>query len=134
MHAIRRAPDITPRRRAGLVYAALSWFSALPSVAVLIASAFVHYGPLLLVTGVFTGFIWTSMVLAYVEGYRLHHRYVTRRQSIPRLALHGVLGALVDVTAPWYALATRPSGGDFIPKDRPVAMPSPERSGAPAPA
>jgi len=131
LHAITRSPEVPRRRRAGLVYGALSWFSALPSVAVLVASAFVHYGPLLLVTGVFTGFIWTSMVLAYVEGYRLHHRYVTRRQSIPRLALHGILGALVDVTAPWYALATRPSGGDFIPKDRPVPAAHPTRAGAP---
>lgn len=132
MHAIRRSPEIPRRRRASLVYSALSWFSALPSVILLVASAFVHYGPLLLATGVFTGFIWTSMVLAYVEGYRLHRRYVDRRISIPRLAVHGIVGALVDVTAPWYALATRPSGGDFIPKDRPVSAPTPRGPFVPA--
>ncbi|MCI4327266.1 MAG: glycosyltransferase family 2 protein [Thermoplasmata archaeon] len=132
MHAIRRSPEIPRRRRASLVYSALSWFSALPSVILLVASAFVHYGPLLLATGVFTGFIWTSMVLAYVEGYRLHSRYVDRRISIPRLAMHGIVGALVDVTAPWYALATRPSGGDFIPKDRPVSAPTPRGPFVPA--
>ncbi len=132
LHAITRTPEIPTRRRVALVYSALSWFSALPSVLVLVASAFIHYGPLLLVTGVFTGFIWTSMVLAYVEGYRLHRRYVDRRVSVARLAVHGVFGALVDVTAPWYALVTRPSGGDFIPKDRPAPSPRPDRAFPPA--
>jgi hypothetical protein len=120
LFALRTSVDVPRRRRAALAYSALSWFSALPSVAVLVASAAFHYGPLLIVTGVFTGFIWTTMVFAYVEGFRLHRRYVDRRNSRPRLVVHGVLGALVDVVAPWYALVTRPSYGDFIPKDRPT--------------
>lgn len=124
MHAMRRAPGVPRRRRLTLAYSALSWFSALPSVAVLIASAFLHYGPMLIVTGVFTGFVWTSMVLAYVEGYRLHAKYVVRRVSLLRMTFAGILGALVDVTAPWFALLTRPSMGDFIPKDRPIAEPT----------
>jgi egghead protein (zeste-white 4 protein) len=120
LFALRPSVDVPARRRAALAYSALSWFSALPSVAVLVASAVFHYGPLLIGTGVFTGFIWTTMVLAYLEGFRLHRRYVDRRRSWPRLVAHGVLGALVDVVAPWYALGTRPSYGDFIPKDRPT--------------
>jgi egghead protein (zeste-white 4 protein) len=125
LHALRHSPEVPVRRKATLAYSALSWFSALPSVAVLVASAAFHYGPLLVVTGVFTGFIWTSMVLAYVEGYRLHRRYLRAPVSWPRLAVHGVLGALVDVAAPWYALVTRPSKGDFIPKDRPTTVTHP---------
>jgi egghead protein (zeste-white 4 protein) len=121
LYAIRRAPGIPRGRRFTLAYSALSWFSALPSVAVLVASAVLRYGPMLIVTGVFTGFIWTSMILAYVEGYKLHAAYVAHRMSILRMVLAGILGALVDVTAPWYALATQPSLGDFIPKDRPSA-------------
>jgi hypothetical protein len=133
LHAIRRSPEVPRSRRLTLAYSALSWYSALPSTAVLIASIWLHYGPLLWVTGIFTGFVWTSMVLAYVEGYRLHRAYVTRRVSMARMALAGILGALVDVTAPWYALLTRPSMGDFIPKDRPVARPVPARRRAPTP-
>lgn len=121
LYTLRHSDEVPARRRAMLAYSALSWFSALPSVAVLVASAAFHYGPLLIATGVFTGFIWTSMVFAYVEGYRLHRRYVPRPASWFRFGLHGLLGALVDVVAPWYALATRPSKGDFIPKDRPTS-------------
>jgi len=89
-------------------------------VIVLLASVAFHYGPLLEVTGIFTGFIWVSMVTGYLEGFRLHSEYVQRTISLSRFVLHGMVGALVDVVAPWYALATRPSLGDFIPKDRPV--------------
>ena len=127
LHAMWRAPGVPRRRRFTLAYSALSWFSALPSVIVLVASAVLRYGPMLIVTGVFTGLIWTSMVLAYVEGYRLHQSYLARRPSIPRMVVSGIVGALVDLLAPWYALITRPSLGDFIPKDLPVA-----RSRAPA--
>lgn len=134
LHALRPSLAVPRRRRAALAYAALSWFSALPSVAVLVASAVFHYGPLLIVTGLFTGFIWTSMVLAYVEGYRLHRRYLRRPASWVWFTIHGVLGALVDVAAPWYALATRPSTADFIRKDRPTedSRPRPVVPSAPA--
>jgi egghead protein (zeste-white 4 protein) len=120
LHALLRSSGVPPRRRVTLFYSALSWFSALPSVAILVASAFVHYGPTLLATGVFTGFVWTSMVVAYVEGFRLHRRYLQRPTSWFRFGVHGLLGALVDVMAPWYALVTHPSYADFIPKDLPV--------------
>jgi hypothetical protein len=132
MHALRRTSELPARRKVTLFYSALSWFSALPSVAILVASAVLHYGPMLLVTGVFTGFVWTSMVFAYVEGFRLHRRYLVRPTSWLRFGWHGLLGALVDVMAPWYALATRPSRGDFIPKDLPV--PAPHRRPGPRPA
>lgn len=131
LHAIWRTPEVPRARRLTLAYSAMSWYSALPSTALLIASAWLHFGPLLLVTGAFTGFVWTSMVLAYVEGYRLHAPYLARRPSYARMALAGILGALIDVTAPWYALVTRPSMGDFIPKDRPAPRPVRERSPGP---
>lgn len=123
LHTLRHSRELPWSRRLTVAYSSLSWFAALPSVAILVASAFLRYGPLLIVTGVFTGFIWVSMVLAYVEGYRLHARYLDRRLSWPRLAIHGIVGALVDVVAPWYALVTQPSMGDFIPKDRPAPLP-----------
>ncbi|MCI4370821.1 MAG: hypothetical protein L3J81_05790, partial [Thermoplasmata archaeon] len=88
---------------------------------------------LLIVTGVFTGFIWTSMVFAYVEGYRLHRRYLYHPAPWPRLALHGVRGARVDVLAPGYARGTRPAKGGVIPKDRPTGIPHPRPVGPTVP-
>ena len=119
LHAAARSAELPRDRRLTVAYSAVSWFSALPSVAILAASAAVKWGPLLEVTGVFTGFVWVSMILAYVEGYRLHSEYVVRPTSWTRLALFGIVGALIDVVAPWYALLTRPTLRDFIPKDRP---------------
>ncbi|MCI4364337.1 MAG: glycosyltransferase family 2 protein [Thermoplasmata archaeon] len=122
LHALLRSPELPARRRLTLAYSALSWFSALPSVAILVASVVLHYGPILLLTGVFTGFVWVSMVLAYLEGYRLHAAYIPRSTPAFRLVLAGLLGALVDVVAPWSALLARPSTRDFIPKDRPQGL------------
>ncbi|MGP8072578.1 MAG: glycosyltransferase family 2 protein [Thermoplasmata archaeon] len=128
--ALFHSPELSRGRRVSLLYSLLTWFSALPSVTVLVASAAFHYGPLLLYTGLFTGFVWVSMVTGYLEGFRLHSEYVHRTISLPRFILHGLVGALVDVVAPWYALATRPSLGDFIPKDRPADAIVPGRSSA----
>lgn len=119
LFAVLHCRELPLRRRLTVAYSGLSWISALPSVLVLIASAELRYGPLLLVTSLFTGFIWVSMVLAYIEGFRLHSRYVHRRLSVPRFLANGLVGALVDVVAPWYALVTHPSLGDYIAKDRP---------------
>jgi beta-1,4-mannosyltransferase len=130
LHALARSHDLPVSRRFTVAYSALSWFSALPSILVLAASLFVHYGPLLLLTGVFTGFVWVSMITAYLEGLRLHTEYVRRTRSIPRLVLHGIVGALVDIAAPWYALVTRPTRNDFIPKERPAASSHPARRAA----
>ncbi|MCI4340437.1 MAG: hypothetical protein L3J73_04135, partial [Thermoplasmata archaeon] len=120
LHALLRSRDLPRARRVTVAYSALSWFSALPSIIVLVASLVIHYGPLLFFTGVFTGFVWVSMITAYLEGYRLHSLYVRRTTSIPRLVVHGIVGALVDILAPWFALVTRPTMADFIPKDRPA--------------
>jgi beta-1,4-mannosyltransferase len=128
MHAVLKSRDLPVSRRVTVAYSALSWFSALPSILVLIASLFVHYGPLLLVTGLFTGFVWVSMITAYLEGFRLHAEYVRPTSSLPRLALSGLVGAFVDILAPWYALVTRPTMQDFIPKERPAG--SAHRAGA----
>jgi egghead protein (zeste-white 4 protein) len=126
LHALFHSREFSRKRRLAIGYSAVSWFSALPSVLILVASAELHYGALLVVTGAFTGFIWVSMVMSYVEGYRLHREYIRSTRSVARLALHGLIGALVDVLAPWYALLTRPSRGDFIPKDHPaVTHPAP---------
>ncbi len=121
--AALHSKELPARRRLSLGYSALSWFSALPSIAVLLASLAFHYGPALFVTGIFTGFVWVSMVTAYVEGYRMHAPYVRRRISILRFVALGLVGALIDALAPWYAIVSRPSMGDFIAKDRPAGTP-----------
>lgn len=119
LFALRHSPDLPRRRRVTLAYSALSWYSALPSIVLLAASAVVHYGPALFVTALFTGFVWVSMVTAYIEGYRLHAPYLPRSVTPIRFFVGAIVGALVDVAAPWYALFTRPSLADFIVKDSP---------------
>jgi len=131
MYAVLHCRELPRRRRVTVAYSGLSWFSALPSVAILLASIELHYGPLLLLTSLFTGFVWVSMILAYIEGYRLHAHYLSRTVSIPRFVANGLLGALVDVLAPWVALVTRPNRGDFIPKERPSADGAPSGRRAP---
>jgi beta-1,4-mannosyltransferase len=128
LFALTHSRDLPPKRRAALAYSALSWFSALPSIAILAVGFLLHFGPILYVTGIFTGFVWVSMVTAYVEGYRMHEPYLHRHPSKLRLALGGLVGALVDALAPWYALVTRPSMGDFIAKDHPSSAPSGARA------
>ena len=134
LHALRHTHELPAKRRLTLTYSALSWFSALPSIAILLAGLELRYGPLLLVSGVFTGFIWISMVTGYLEGYRMHSEYIQLHISRTRFVLHAIVGALVDVLAPWYALASRPSLGDFIPKERPYCQisPTPIPTAAPA--
>ena len=130
LHAMKPGRKLPLKRRLALTYSAMSWFSALPSILVLIAGFEIRYGPLLLVTGVFTGFIWISMITGYVEGYRMHAEYIRLHFSRARLALHAVVGALVDVVAPWYALVTAPAIGDFIPKERPLGEIAPNPVGS----
>lgn len=133
LFAVRHSPELPRARRLSLAYSAMSWFSALPSIAVLIASLVLHYGPVLFVTGIFTGFVWVSMVTAYLEGYRMHAEYLAHRIHVVRFVLLGLVGALIDAIAPWYAILTRPSLGDFIAKDRPEGSAVSARS-SPGPA
>ncbi|HUI38803.1 MAG TPA: glycosyltransferase family 2 protein [Thermoplasmata archaeon] len=121
IHAIVGSPELSVRRRFTLSYSAITWFSALPSLALLLGSIDLHYGRLTAITGAFTGFVWISIIVGYLEGYRLHSAYLDWAVSLPRLIVNGVIGALVDVVAPWYALFSRPSMKDFIPKDRATA-------------
>ncbi len=132
LHALKPTRKLPAKRRFALTYSALSWFSALPSIVVLAAGFELRYGPLLLVTGVFTGFVWISMATGYIEGYRMHSEYVQLRISRARFVLHAITGALIDVIAPWYALVSAPAIGDFIPKERPVGQSSPTPAARPA--
>lgn len=126
LYAIRRSPVLSRRRRLTIAYSAASWFSALPSVAVLLLSLVLHYGPLLYFTSFFTGFIWISMVTGYVEGARLNSAYIGVSPGYLPLFCLGLAGAVVDVVAPWYALFTRTTARDFVRKD-PVRLPATPR-------
>ena len=128
LYAIRRSPVLSRGRKLTISYAAASWFSAFPSVIVLVASMVLHYGPLLLFTSFFTGFIWISMVTGYIEGAHLHSEYLRRSPGLLRLFYLGIVGALVDVVAPWYALFTRTYVTDFVRKDIILDPSAPPRS------
>lgn len=118
MFAFRRSSVLSRQRKVTIAYSAISWFSALPSVILLVASAFLRYGPLLLVTSLFTGFVWTSMATGYIEGALLHRQYVRQGPGLLRFFCLGIVGALADIFAPWYGLVTRTDLTDFVRKDR----------------
>jgi len=128
MNAIRRSPVLSRRRRFTIAYSAASWFSAFPSVVILLASVALHYGPLLYFTSFFTGFVWISMVTGYVEGTRMNAAYLGVSPGYLRVFVLGIAGALVDVIAPWYALVTRTTTNDFVRKDLAPAPSGPLRS------
>ena len=127
LFAVRRFPGLSRRRRLTIAYSAASWFSALPSVIVLLLSVALHYGPMLYFTSFFTGFIWISMITGYVEGAKLNSAYLGVSPTYFALFWLGLAGALVDVIAPWYALLTRTNVNDFVRKD-PVRLPEGARS------
>ncbi len=116
-YAVRTSRVLSSRRRLTISYSAISWYSALPSAVVLVASAVLHYGSLLLFTSFFSGFVWISMAAGYIEGARLHRSYMDRPPGALRLFAYGLVGALVDVLAPWYGLVTGTHLTDFIRKD-----------------
>lgn len=122
LFAVLRFPGLSRRRRLTIAYSAASWFSALPSVIVLLASVALHYGPMLYFTSFFTGFIWISMITGYVEGTKLNSAYLGVSPTYFTLFWLGIAGALVDVIAPWYALITPTNVNDFVRKD-PVRLP-----------
>ena len=147
IYALRHSPVLSRRRKFTITYSAISWFSALPSALVLVASAFLHYGPLLLYTSLFSGFVWISMATGYIEGARLHAHYVHPQPGLLALIVLGLMGAFIDIVAPWYGLVTTTTVRDFVRKDRwtakarsparrraePGPMPAPHPSRRPSP-
>lgn len=116
---------ISVSKRAAMVYNSAAWFGSLASVAAtfipLLPIGFYFY-PISLS---FTGYIWSQMIIGYYDGYLFHKEYIPK-EELPythmtvKMVSRGVVGALTDAIAPWYALkrSNNKSGGfEVLDKD-----------------
>ena len=112
--------EVPLRKRAPIVYSVVSWFSALPSIAITIANIIYPTSGLIpLISGVFTGLVWWSIINGYLIGLELHREYTNVNKGIFGI-IKGILkGLAVDAIAPWYALFFKTNGYDEISKDEP---------------
>jgi beta-1,4-mannosyltransferase len=114
--------DVSLRKKVPIVYSAVSWLSALPSVAVTVFNVVYPSGGLVpVVSGVFTGLVWWSMINGYLIGLELHKGYAKINKGFFGVVEDVLKGLVVDAAAPWYALFFKTGGYDEISKDGPSA-------------
>jgi beta-1,4-mannosyltransferase len=115
-------------RRVVMSYGMVVWMGALFSVTAMVCGWLFGFTAIFPYTGFLTGFVWSSMIVGYYQGYTVHVPYLPpRRVALPRVVLNGVVGALADSVSPWYGTFTRrPRTFQVIVKDRsPVPAPRP---------
>ncbi|MDP2900020.1 MAG: glycosyltransferase family 2 protein [Candidatus Bathyarchaeota archaeon] len=112
--------DVGLRKKAPIIYSAVSWLSALPSLAATIftlvhpSGGFIPY-----LSGAFTGLVWWSLFNSYMVGYELHRGYTGTRKGMVGFLRDTLVGMAADATAPWYALLSNTRGYEEISKDTP---------------
>lgn len=120
-------------RRIVMSYGMLVWMSAILSLVAMFCGWVFGFTSVIPYTGFLTGFVWSTMIVGYYQGYLLHTPYLARRRvPLPRIVLNGVVGAMSDALAPWYGTFTRrPRTFQVIIKDRAPAgrAPSPVAAG-----
>lgn len=110
--------EIPWKHRLTTAYWAISWFSALPSLALLCIAPFLQFNAVSYVVVAFTGFVWYNMYSAYREGYEMHKPYVSGHSRL-KVVYYCLEGALFDVFVPWLSLIFyKTSSKDFITKDK----------------
>jgi beta-1,4-mannosyltransferase len=93
------------------------WFIGGLTPVLLIASLYAGVGSL--ITASFVGFIWASMLSGYHRAWMLHKVYVDRTWTTTAVT-KGLMGAVVDGFAPWFAvLSKKRKSFDIVSKDRP---------------
>jgi len=104
-------------RRVVAVYSYGVWFMSGATIPLMFASLWFHIGSL--VAGTLFGFIWASMLTSYHRSWMLHRAYVDHRWTASAVTW-GIVGALADGFAPWYAVFTRrPKHFEVVAKDAP---------------
>jgi hypothetical protein len=117
-----RRRDVPLRKKAPLIYSAVSWLSAIPSLAATIitlinpSGGFIPY-----LSGAFTGLVWWSIFNSYMIGYELHRGYTGRRKGVLEFIRDTVIGMAADAAAPWYAIVANTTKYEEISKDAPDA-------------
>ena len=96
-------------------YCYINWFFGGFSAGLLVFTLWVHIGTIFAAT--FVGFVWISMLSGYHRSWQLHKAYVDHRWTATAVT-KGLLGALVDGIAPWYAILTKKRKSfDLVQKD-----------------
>lgn len=113
-------------RRIVMSYGMVVWMGAIFSLAAMLGSWVFGFTSVLPYTGFLTGFVWSTMIGGYYQGYVVHRPYLpTRRVPLARVVANGIVGAFADSLAPWYGTFTRrPRTFQVIVKDR-ATTPSP---------
>jgi beta-1,4-mannosyltransferase len=118
-------------RRVVMSYGMVVWMAAIFSIVAMFGSWAFGFTAIFVYTGPLTGYVWSTMIIGYHQGYVLHKAYLgPRRVSLPRIVLNGIIGSWVDAVAPWYGTFTRrPRSFQVISKDRRHSAPGPAAIG-----
>ncbi len=117
MEAILRK-DMGKTRKAVMILQLISWFSAAMSIFLFILVIIYKFSIIIPELAFLSPFIWFLMALQYYSGYTMHRQYI-KKLSIYVLIKNGIIGAIVDMISPWYAILKvkyNPKK-DFIKKD-----------------
>jgi beta-1,4-mannosyltransferase len=115
---ILKRKDVTLKSKGTITYSILSWFSALPSLAITFYNLlYPSEGFIPILGGVFSGLVWWSMLNGYLVGLDLHRIYVKTGDGILNRIKGVLVGLAADAIAPWYAIIFRTKGYDEIKKD-----------------
>jgi hypothetical protein len=102
-------------RRFLSVYFFCLWFIGGATIPLMAFTLWFHIGTFVAAT--FMGFMWASMLTAYHRAWMLHRPYVETRWTASAIT-KGVVGALVDGFAPWYAVFSKQRKSfDVVRKD-----------------
>jgi egghead protein (zeste-white 4 protein) len=124
---ILKRKDVSLRMKIPIIYSAVSWLSALPSLAITAFNMVYPSGGFIpLVSGVCTGLVWWSMLNGYLVGLELHKDYARVKGGILGVIKGILTGLAADAISPWYALLFNTKGYDEISKDAPRETPDEE--------
>ncbi len=112
--------DVKLRKKLPILYSAISWLTALPSLATTIltlihpSGGFIPY-----LSGAFTGLVWWSLLNCYLVGYELHKGYTGTHRGPLGFVKDTLVGMATDAAAPWYAILSNTRSYEEISKDSP---------------
>ena len=112
--------EIPAARRVMTSYGMAMWIAASFSLPAMVLGLFFHVA--VLASAVLIGFIWVSLVSNYHRAWTLHKEYIDAKWNVGAVG-RGMVGAIADSMAPWYAFTTKPKQVfEVIEKDVPTKL------------
>ena len=119
-----RNGEVSKTKKIVMTYSGVAWFGSIASVGALFVSLTPSFSGFYPASLAVLGYLWVQMVNNYYDGYLFHKNYIPK-EKLPKnlktmkLAVNGVVGALVDAVAPWYVFkrSSRNNGFEVINKD-----------------